>query len=459
MLHPERPGGQSQGRGRLLPYRTVPWHRSTGRVAVNGVPSLFMPESSLRRGRRTLLVFTFLLSLITFLDRVAIGAAAGSIREELHLSPAAMGWAFSAFTFAYAAFEIPTGWMGDVFGPRKVLTRIVLWWSAFTAATGLAWNFTSLVTVRFLFGVGEAGAYPNISRSFARWFPVRERGFAHGVVFMGSRVGGAIAVPFVAYLISVAGWRQAFYILGAIGAVWSVFWWRWFRDEPAGHSSVSPAELQEIHSGLVIHQTKTRIKSLLNLNLLMLCLMYFCVIYGLYFYLTWLPTYFKEARGFSTQQAALLSSMVLLTGGVTTIAGGWLTDWLSKRYGLKVGRSLGAVALPLSGLCLIAAALTGQPILAAFFFAGAAGLADMCLSPSWAMCHDIGGDAAGTVSGAMNTFGNLGGALSPLVVGYALQWFQSWQTPLLVGGGVYILGGVLTLLINPEKPLEELGGE
>lgn len=413
-----------------------------------------MPESSVRRGRRTLLGFTFLLSLITFLDRVAIGAAAGPIREELQLSPSALGWAFSAFTFAYAAFEIPTGWMGDVFGPRKVLTRIVLWWSAFTAATGLAWNFASLVTVRFLFGVGEAGAYPNISRSFARWFPVRERGFAHGVVFMGSRVGGAIAVPFVAYLISVVGWREAFYILGAIGAVWSVFWWRWFRDEPAGHASVSHAELQEIQAGLVVHHTKTRIKSLLNLNLFVLCLMYFCVIYGLYFYLTWLPTYFKEARGFSTQQAAFLSSMVLLTGGVTTIAGGWLTDHLAKRYGLKLGRSLGAVALPLSGLCLIAAALTGHSMLAAFLFAGAAGLADMCLSPSWAMCHDIGGDAAGTVSGAMNTFGNLGGALSPLVVGYALEWLHSWQTPLLIGGGVYILGGLLTLLVNPEKPLE-----
>ena len=413
-----------------------------------------MPESSLRRGRRTLLVFTFLLSLITFLDRVAIGAAAGPIRDELHLSPAALGWAFSAFTFAYAAFEIPTGWMGDVFGPRKVLTRIVLWWSAFTAATGLAWNFASLVTVRFLFGMGEAGAYPNISRSFARWFPVRERGFAHGVVFMGSRVGGAIAVPFVAYLISIVGWREAFYVLGAIGAVWSVFWWRWFRDEPAAHASVGPAELQDIQSGLVIHHTKTRIKSLLSLNLLLLCLMYFCVIYGLYFYLTWLPTYFKEARGFTTQQAALLSSMVLLTGGVATIVGGKLTDYLAKRYGLKVGRSLGAIALPLSGLCLIAAALTNQPLLAAFLFAGAAGLADMCLSPAWAMCHDIGGDAAGTVSGAMNTFGNLGGALSPLVVGYALQWFQSWQTPLLIGGGVYILGGMLTLLVNPEKPLE-----
>lgn len=413
-----------------------------------------MLNSGHRRGRRTLLFFTFALSLITFLDRVAIGAAAGPIREDLGLSPAMLGWAFSAFTFAYAAFEIPTGWMGDVYGPRRILTRIVLWWSAFTAATGMVTNFVTLVVVRFLFGVGEAGAYPNISRSFARWFPVPERGFAHGVVFMGSRVGGAIAVPFVAFLISWLGWRQAFFVLGAIGAVWCVFWWRWFRDEPAGHPSVSPEELKEIQDGLVVHTTKTKLSSLLNRNLFILCLMYFCVIYGLYFYLTWLPTYFKEGRGFSTEQAALLSSMVLLTGGVTTILGGWLTDMLTKKFGLKVGRSLGAIALPLSGVCLISAALVDNPMTAAFLFAGAAGLADMCLSPSWAICHDIGGDAAGSVSGAMNTFGNLGGALSPLVVGYALEWFNSWHTPLLIGGGVYIVGGLLTLLVDPTKPLE-----
>ena len=406
-----------------------------------------------RRGRRILLGFTFVLSLITFLDRVAIGAAAGSIRDELQLSPSMMAWAFSAFTFAYAAFEIPTGWMGDVFGPRKVLTRIVLWWSAFTAATGLAWNLASLVTVRFLFGVGEAGAYPNISRSFSRWFPVPERGFAHGTVFMGSRVGGAIAVPFVAWLISVVGWREAFYILGVIGAIWCVFWWRWFRDEPANHPAVTAAELSEIRAGVVQHHSTVRLRSLLSLNLLVLCLTYFCVIYGLYFYLTWLPTYFKEARGFTTQQASLLSSMVLLTGGVTTILGGWLTDYLTKRYGLTTGRKLGAIALPLSGALLIFAALTNQPMVAAFCFAGAAGLADMCLSPLWAVCHDIGGDAAGTVTGAMNTFGNLGGALSPLVVGYALEWWHAWHTPLLIGGGVYVLGGLLTLLVNPGKRL------
>jgi MFS family permease len=410
-----------------------------------------------RHGRNTLLTFTFALSLITYLDRVAISAAAPSIREHLHLTAAEMGWAFSAFTLAYAIFEIPTGWLGDVFGPRKVLTRIVIWWSAFTMLTGTVWSFGSLVGTRFLFGIGEAGAYPNISRSFSRWFPVRERGVAHGVVFMGSRVGGAIAPPLVVLVMGWFGWRSAFWMFGVVGLVWCVLWWRWFRDDPATHPSVSPEELAEITAGLEGRQATVRWRNLLSLNLFILCLVYFCTIYGLYFYLTWLPTYFQKARGFTPAQAAWLAGMVLATGGVTTLLGGWLTDRLVRRHGLKVGRSIPAIALPVSGLLLIVAALTSSPIMAALCFAGAAGAADLCLGPTWAVCHDIGGQAAGTVTGTMNSFGNLGGALSPLVVGYALDWWGSWQTPLLIGGAVYITGGLLMLFVNPRRPLVPAG--
>jgi ACS family glucarate transporter-like MFS transporter len=397
--------------------------------------------------------FTFALSLITYLDRVAISAAAPSIRSELGLSPSQMGWVFSAFIITYAAFEIPTGWLGDRFGPRKVLMRIVLWWSAFTAATGVAWNFSSLVTARALFGVGEAGAYPNISRSFSRWFPVAERGFAHGIVFFGSRVGGAIAPPLMVFMMSVFGWRMAFYIFGAVGVVWCLFWWRWFRDTPAEHPAVSPAELAEITAGLETNQATIAWRDMLSVNLLFVCLMYFCVIYGLYFYLTWLPTYFREARGFSPQQAAWLASLVLMTGGAATIVGGKLTDWLVKNYGLKIGRSVGVVAMPVAGLALIGAAYSPSPIGAAALFCVAAASVDLCLSCCWAICHDIGGEAAGRVTGAMNTFGNLGGALTPLVVGYTLQAGLGWETPLLIGGAIYILGGILTLFIDPRRML------
>jgi MFS family permease len=406
------------------------------------------------RARYTLLRFTFVLSIVTFIDRVCISTAAPAIRHDLGLSPVQMGWVFSAFTFAYAAFEVPSGWLGDVYGPRRVLRRIVLWWSAFTMASGLAWNFVSLLTARFLFGAGEAGAYPNMSRSFSRWFPTRERGTAHGVVFMGSRLGAALTPPVVVLIIARAGWRTSFFLFGLLGIVWTIFWSRWFRDDPAEHPSVNAEEARIIAEGTDLNpRPRVHWRDLLNANLALICLMYFCFGYGLYFYLTWLPTYFKEARGFTTEQAALLASAVLLTGGVATFAGGWLSDRLVKRYGLKAGRSIGAVAMPLSGACMCVAALAPDAMIAAISMALAAAFADLCISPSWAMCHDVGGEAAGTVTGCMNTLGNLGGALSPLAVGYSVQWWDSWSTPLLITAGVYTAGGILTFLVNPRRRL------
>ena len=411
-----------------------------------------MPQPT--RGRFTLLQLALALSIITYLDRVAISSAALAMRGELHLSAVQMGWVFSAFTFAYAFFEIPSGWLGDVIGPRKVLARIVLWWSAFTVATGLAWNFASLVIARFLFGVGEAGAFPNISRSFARWFPARERGSAHGVVFMGTRLGGAIAPPLVAGLMAALGWRQSFFVFGAVGVIWCVFWLRWFKDDPSEHASVNREELEVIRSGLGrAEHARMRWSELLNLNLLLICLMYFAMGYTLYFNLTWLPTYLREVRGFSVQQAANLAGGVLLTGAIMTWVGGRLTDRLVKTHGLKIGRSVGVITLPVSALLLIGAAQTSSATAAAILLAATLGVADIGVSSCWAMCHDVGGENAGVVTGCMNTFGNIGGAISPLVVGYAVEWWHSWTLPFFITAGVYVFGGVMTLLVNPNKRL------
>ncbi len=406
------------------------------------------------RGRFSLLRLTLALSIITYLDRVAISSAALTMRGDLHLSAVQMGWVFSAFTFAYAFFEIPSGWLGDVIGPRKVLTRIVLWWSAFTMATGLAWNFASLIIARFLFGVGEAGAFPNISRSFARWFPTRERGSAHGVVFMGTRLGGAIAPPLVAALMGALGWRQSFFVFGVIGLFWCVFWLRWFKDDPADHPSVNAEELELIRSGIGHNETLGfKWSELLSLNLLLICLMYFTMGYTLYFNLTWLPTYLREVRGFSVQQAANLAGVVLLTGAIMTWVGGRLTDRLVKTRGLKIGRSVGVITLPVSAVLLIMAAQTNDPTMAAVLLAATLGVADIGVSSCWAICHDVGGESAGIVTGCMNTFGNIGGALSPLVVGYAVEWWHSWTLPFFITAGVYVFGGIMTLLVNPNKRL------
>src|SRR5438132_7051059 len=222
------------------------------------------------RARFTLLRFAFALSAVTYLDRVCIATAATSIREDLHLSAVQMGWIFSTFTLAYAIFEIPSGWLGDTIGPRKVLTRIVLWWSAFTMATGAAWSYVSLLAFRFLFGAGEAGAFPNASRSFSQWFPTAERGRAHGIIFMGTRLGGALAPPLAVALIAAIGWRASFWIFGSLGFFWAVLLWRWFRDDPAKHPAVNSEELHVIEQGRggTITHREFNWRLFLNANLL-----------------------------------------------------------------------------------------------------------------------------------------------------------------------------------------------
>ncbi len=271
---------------------------------------------------------------------------------------------------------------------------------------------------------------------------------------MGTRFGGAVAPPLVVAIMSFAGWRDSFFIFGILGVIWSVFWWKWYRDDPRDHAGITGDELEIIREGAVQeHAATIQWRDFFSLNLLLICLMYFCVGYAFYFYLTWLPTYLKEARGFSTQQAGVLAGLILFAGGVATAMGGRLTDFLVRRYGLRIGRSVGVVAMPASGAILLVVASTGNAILAAALLAIAAATADLCVSACWTMCHDVAGDAAGTATGCMNTFGNLGGAISPLVVGYAVEWWGSWSTPLVITAVVCGMCGLLTLVIDPTKRL------
>lgn len=408
------------------------------------------------KARLTLLGLLFLLSVVAYIDRVCISAAASDIRSDLNIDASQMGWVFSAFTLAYAAFEIPSGWLGDRIGPRKVMMRIVIWWSAFTMATGLARSFSSLLLIRFLFGVGEAGAYPNASKSISSWFPIGERGRAHGTLFMGSRLGAALTPPLVVYLIHAVGWRHAFWVFGGIGLVWAGLWWWWFRDDPASHPAVNQYELEEILEGSErTEKRQTNWRAILGSgNLLLIGLQYFCFGYGFYFYITWLPTYLREARGLSAESAGWTGGAILLVAAVANVIGGWLTDRLSHRYGLKVGRCiLGASALGSSAIALFAVAVVRDTQTAIALLMIGAAMSDLSIGAAWAVCLDVGRENAGAVTGYMNTFGNLGGSIGPVVMGYAVKYLTSWSIPILITCGVYILGVIFWLRVQPNKKI------
>jgi sugar phosphate permease len=403
------------------------------------------------------LAFAFVLTVVTYLDRVCISAAAPAIMKELNLSVLQMSAVFSAFILAYSIFEVPSGWLGDVRGPRRVLTRIVIWWSAFTMLTGAAQGFRSLVAIRFLFGAGEAGAFPNIIRSFARWFPLRERGRASGVMFLGSRVGGMLSAPIALLLIGQIGWRLSFVVFGAMGFVWAAAWAWWYRDRPSEHPGVNAEELAWIEQdgAAAAAQAATPWRLLLtSRNLWAICAMYSAYGYGLYFYLTWLPTYLISELGFSALGGGFFASLPFLLAGIADVAGGWLTDHLAARYSLRVARcGLGSAAFATTAMLLFASTQTPSPTAKAILLALALGSADLSLSACWAAPLDVAAAHAGVVTGFMNTFGNLGGLLAPLVVGWAVERQHSWTLPFHITAVVYVAGALAWLAIDPDQKI------
>ncbi|MBP1686115.1 MAG: major facilitator superfamily 1 [Deltaproteobacteria bacterium] len=407
------------------------------------------------RGRYAVLGFTLVLTAIAYLDRVCIATAAPAIKLDLQLSDVQMGYVFSAFTFAYALFEVPSGWLADRFGARLMLMRIVIWWSAMTAATGLASGFASLFTLRLFFGLGEAGTFPSIARAYARWMPARERGRSFGLAVMTGALGGALTQPLVVVLLEVLSWRRSFAVFGLVGVAWAVAWVWWFRDDPHDHPAVNPAELALIGTAPALVHTGVPWRALArNRSMRALCLMYGGVIYGWYFYLTWLPMYLLRARGFDLHQVGWLAAFPYLGIAAGVLAGGWISDALVRHWGARAARRGPAViGLPLAAVAVVAAVRTPAPVAAALLLAAAAGLAALAVAPAWAVCLEIGGRHAGVVTGAMNTFGNIGGALSPVVVGLSLERWNSWNLPLFTVAALYLVAAVCWLRIDPTDPI------
>jgi MFS transporter, ACS family, glucarate transporter len=409
------------------------------------------------RGR--VLGFAFLLAAITYLDRICISAAAPFIMDDLGMTVVQMSVVFGAFTLAYSLFEIPSGWLGDVYGPRRVLTRIVLWWSAFTMLTGAVRGFGSLVAISFLFGAGEAGAFPNIARSFSRWFPTHERGQANGLMFLGSRVGGLLSVPVALLAIRHWGWRWTFVAFGSIGIVWAALWYAWYRDEPSQHAAVTPEEIAWIGQGDSTpssHAGTPWRRLSRSRNLWTIGVMYFAFGYGLYFYFTWLPTFLIRELKFSLLTSGMFSALPFLLAGVADVAGGWTTDWLARHRDLRLARcGLGCASFLICAALLLASTIVREPVARALLLALALGSADFALGACWAVCLDVGADHAGVVSGFMNTFGNLGGFVGPMVVGFTVDRWQSWTVPFYVTAAVYTLGAIAWLAIDPRLRLED----
>ena len=412
------------------------------------------------RIRYGVLAFACTLSMITYLDRVCMGSAAKWIIHDLGLkSEADLKWVFAAFGFAYALFEVPSGWLGDVFGPRIVLVRIVLWWSLFTATTGLVGlpvggyvlgGVGTLMVVRFLFGMGEAGAYPNITRALHNWFPFHERGSAQGSVWMSGRLMGGLTPLLWAALVEGLGtaaaaatsskaavplwpplvsWRAAFWLFGLLGLAWAALFFRWFRNRPEEKPEVNPAELALIRSDGTAtqagHAGVPWLRILRSRNLRFLCLMYACQSYGWYFNITYLPIFLETQ--FGVQKTSLLGAIYkggpLWMGAAGCLIGGFLTDRFIRRTGnRRLGRKLfGVLGHGLAGLCFLACPFATDVFWMFLFISLAAFCADLTMGSSWAVCQDIGRRYSAIVAGFMNMVGNLGGAIGPLLSGYVLE--------------------------------------
>jgi MFS family permease len=422
-------------------------------------PNAALADARPTRTRQVTVAYAMTIAVIMYLDRVCIAQAAPGIRHDLGLTLVQMSWAFSAFNWAYALFEIPGGWLGDRIGPRRVLTRVVLWWSFFTAATGWVWGAGSLVATRALFGAGEAGCFPNLTRVFTIWLPVRQRERAQGLLWFAARWSGAFTPLLVAYVLEIVSWRHAFELFALPGVVWAAAFFWWYRDDPRTHPSVNAAELAQLPPAedTAIGARVPWGVLLRHRSVWLLCIQYAFLSYGWYFYVTWLPTYLREARGTSVKFGALLASLPLLLGGIGCLVGSRLIPRVAQLTGNVAGarRIVAIIGFIGASASIFAFIRVADPTRAMLLLGLAGFFNDFVMPAAWAACMDIGGRHAGTVSGAMNMIGNIGGALSPLAVGYILTAYPgNWTVTFYVSSGIYLLGGICWLFIDAHTPLE-----
>ncbi len=409
--------------------------------------------------RHLLVAATFTLSMLLYVDRIAISTAKQQLSGELGLTDTEFGWTLSAFALGYALLQTPAGALADRFGPRRVIAGIVAAWSLFTALTGAAWSYGSLLVFRFLFGASEAGAYPACARTFYAWLPVGERGFAQGVNFSGSRIGAAFSLPLIATLVAGVGWRPGFLVLGAIGFVWAAAWFAWFRDTPEEHPGVSAAERQLIAEGrgpraATIAAPLTAADLVRSGNMWLAMGQYFASNFTFFFCLTWLFPHLQQTYRLDAFQTGLLAAVPLLGGACGNWVGGWLVDRLYRGGDWQRSRQVPAIL----GFLLASAGLLGtlafdQVGLTVACLTVAIFGADMTLPPSWAFCIDIGRSHAGVVSGTMNMAGNLGSFVTSLAFPYLLVFTGSTVPFFAVGAALNLAAALLWTRARPAFPI------
>ncbi|WP_066627049.1 MFS transporter [Labilibacter marinus] len=378
--------------------------------------------------RRIILVIgTFLITVLLYVDRACIGAAKENISSDFNLTNLQWTWVLAIFTLGYALFQRPAGQLSDKKGPRFVMACIIGVWSFLTALTGAAWNAMSLLVIRFLFGAGEAGAFPTLSKVVFKWFPIKERGIVQGINFSGSRLGAAFAYPIVFILISAVGWKWSFGVFGIVGVLFAVVWWIFFRDTPEEIEDISAEEKKYIIDNRQ-EQSSAKpkpldfIKTMKSSNLWMAMIQYIGSNFTFYFTLTWMFPYLKEALKASGTNTSFYAMAPLIAGALGNWVSGFMVDKMyasgrwrwSRRLPAMIGFTLAAIGMflmpqadsTMMKLLLLSIAIFG---------------ADMTLSPSWAFCIDIGKEHAGSVSGTMNMAGNLGAFASILVFGYLAE--------------------------------------
>jgi ACS family glucarate transporter-like MFS transporter len=408
--------------------------------------------------RHRLVGVTFTLTMLLYVDRIAISAGKSAIAQQFSLSDTQFGWVLSAFALGYALFQVPAGFFVDRVGPRLALALVVGAWSLFTGLTGLAWSLASLLVFRLMFGLAEAGAFPTCARAFYTWLPVGERGLAQGVNLSGSRLGAAFALPLVAWLLIAIGWRLAFLVLALAGIWWAVGWYLWFRNTPQEHGGVSDVERSYIEANRGFHAEKTeplQVGSLLSIpNIWLLMGQYFSSNFTFFFCLTWLFPYLERTYQLDPVATGFYSAAPLVGGALGNWFGGALVDGMYRRgYGLRSRQIPAMLGFTLAVAGILATLACSSPLPAVLCLSGAMFGSDMTVSASWAFSIDIGRRHSGAVSGAMNMAGNLGSFLTSLAFPY-LQLVTGSTTSFFVVGA--LLNAVAVVLWSRVRAVKSI---